>query len=135
LEKAQELTELEKIYSLFSWQDVSLSLWAFILFCGFWIVKFLRWFSIREVRNYSEKQEQKIVCKISELIDEKVQDIELRFHSEHSELKRELKEDLKEIKTLVERDIVHTKANDKAKDTGIRNILLELVEEIRNGKK
>lgn len=135
MQKSQDLTELEKIYSLFSWQDVSLSLWAFILFCGFWIVKFLRWFSIREVKNYSEKQEQKIVEKISELIDEKVSDIETKFHSEHSELKRELKEDLKEIKTLVERDIIHTKANDKAKDTGIRNILLELIEEIRDGKK
>ena len=135
MEKAQELTELEKIYSLFSWQDVSLSLWAFILFCGFWIGKFLRWFSIREVKNYSEKQEKKIVEKISELIDEKVSEIEARFHSEHVELKKELKDDLKEIKTLVERDIVHTKANERAKDLGIRNELLSLIEEIRNGKK
>jgi hypothetical protein len=131
MEKVQELTELERIYSLFSWQDISLSLWAFIMLCSYWIGKFLRWFSIREVKNYSEKQEQKIIGKISELIDEKVKVIQERFHCEHDELRS----DLKEIKILVERDIKHVKANERAKDSGLREAVLLLIDEFKNEKR
>ena len=45
----------EKADSFISWHDLSYGLWAVCAACGYGVVKFLRWFLIREINTFQKQ--------------------------------------------------------------------------------
>ena len=80
-----------------SWHDFSLGLWSMIALTGVGILKFLSWFSTREIKSFWEKIDKLQTIKIESLkeeidskfisLDEKVSKIALATHG-----KKETKE-------------------------------------------
>ena len=102
---------------LITWHDVSFGLWAFILACSVFILKFLSWFSTREIANFWEKinklqqaqieiLQKEINDKFNEL-DCKIQKIHLATHGQKQKKDLVLLEVLEQLKKMSE----HEKSN------------------------
>jgi len=97
---------------LITWHDVSFGLWAFILACGVFILKFLSWFSTGEIAIFWEKintmqqaqieiLKKEIDCKFSEL-DCKIQKIHLATHGKKEEKDAVLLQVLEQLNKISE---------------------------------
>ena len=102
---------------LITWHDVSFGLWAFILACAAFILKFLSWFSTREISNFWEKinklqqaqieiLKKEIDHKFSEL-DCKIQKIHLATHGRKEQKDAVLLQVLEQLQKMSE----HEKSN------------------------
>ena len=56
------MEKLEKTASSFvSWHDLSFGLWALVISAGYGIMRFISWFATRELANFWNKIEKKIL--------------------------------------------------------------------------
>lgn len=115
------------------WQSISFGLWGFIIFCGYHILHFLRWFSTREIARFWEKvrleltqQKSDLDTKITAVKTEIENNLEDRLARQDSVINA-IKEDTASI-----RDYHHNK---KVKEEGVMYLVLEALEKISNEKK
>lgn len=69
-----------------SWHDVSFGLWAFILACGMSILKFVSWFSTREIANFWKRINTMQLAQIEVLkveIDQKFSELDCKIQKIH----------------------------------------------------
>ena len=56
------MSKPDKVYNFISWQDITLFMWGGFLLVGYAIIRFIRWFSTREIANFWGRIEKQIAA-------------------------------------------------------------------------
>lgn len=102
-----------------TWNDLSVGLWAGIVFLGVLAVKFISWVSVREINSFWEKIDKLQTTKINDLkseidnkfnaLDEKVSKIQKATHGKREAQDSVMLLVLEELKKLEEKSDLITK--------------------------